>query len=47
MTIRSWLYILAKLMGDWNAIVKGRVVRRIGRRAAGRVTGRGLGRLFR
>ena len=47
MTIRSWLYFIAKLMGDVNAIVKGRVARRIGRRAAGKVTGRGLGRLFR
>lgn len=44
---RSWLYFLAKLMGDVNAVHKGRVGRRIGRRIAGKVTGRGLGKLFR
>lgn len=46
MKLRGALYWIAKLMGDWNAIRKGRVLRRIGRRAAGKVTGRGLGRLF-
>lgn len=44
---RSWLYLIAKLMGDANAVKKGRVGRRIGRRIAGRATGRFLGRLFR
>lgn len=43
---RSLLYTLAKLMGDVNAVRKGRVGRRIARRAAGKVTGRGLGKLF-
>jgi hypothetical protein len=47
MNLRSMLYKIARIMGDWNAIKKGRVARRIGRRAAGKVTGRGLGRLFR
>ncbi len=46
MKLRGWLYAIAKLMGDWNAIKKGRVARRVGRRAAGKVTGRGLGRMF-
>ena len=32
MTLRSWLYYIARLLGDWNAIAKGRVGRRIGRR---------------
>lgn len=44
---RGWLYLLAKLMGDINAIQKGRVGRRVGRRIAGKATGRGLGKLFR
>jgi hypothetical protein len=44
---RNLLYQLARLLGDVNAVGKGRVGRRIARQAAGRVTGRGLGRLFR
>lgn len=39
---RSWLYWLAKIMGDVNAVRRGRVGKRIARRAAGKVTGRGL-----
>jgi hypothetical protein len=46
MSLRGWLYQIAKLMGDVNAVQKGRVPRRIGRRIAGKVTGRMLGRLF-
>ena len=46
MTIRSLLYTLAKLMGDYNAVSKGKVGRRIARRAAGKAAGKGLGRLF-
>jgi len=45
--IRSFLYLLAKLLGDVNAVRKDRVGKRIGRRIAGKVTGRGLRRLFR
>ena len=45
--MRSFLYKLARIMGDVNAVKRGRVGRRAGRRIAGRVTGRGLGRLFR
>lgn len=44
---RSFLYWLARLMGDVNAVKRGRVGRRIGRRIAGKATGRGLGKLFR
>ena len=47
MTFRSFLYLLARLHGDLNAVKRGRVGRRVGRRIAGKVTGRGLGRLFR
>jgi hypothetical protein len=44
---RGVLYQLARLLGDVNAVRRGTVHRRIGRRYAGRVTGRGLGRIFR
>jgi hypothetical protein len=45
--LRSILYLLARLLGDVSAVRRGRVGRRIARRAAGTLTGRGLGRLFR
>ena len=44
---RGFLYLLAKLLGDFQAARKGRVGKRITRRAAGRVTGKGLRKLFR
>ena len=43
---RSFLYRLARLLGDINAVKKGRVGRRIGRRATGKATGRLFRRLF-
>jgi len=43
---RGFLYILARILGDVNAVKKGKAGRRVGRRAAGKVTGRGLGKLF-
>jgi len=43
---RGFLYTLARLLGDVNAVNKGKVGRRIARRAAGKVTGRSLGKLF-
>jgi hypothetical protein len=43
---RSLLYRLGRLLGDINAVKRGRVGRRIGRRIAGEVTGRGFRRLF-
>ncbi|KKL28098.1 hypothetical protein LCGC14_2378550 [marine sediment metagenome] len=46
MGFRSFLYTLAKLMGDVNAVKKNKVGRRAGRRVAGKITGRGLRRLF-
>lgn len=45
--MRNLLYLLARLLGDVNAIKKGRVGKRLLRRGAGRLTGQGLGRLFR
>lgn len=46
MGFRSMLYIIARLMGDVNAVKKGKVGKRIARRAAGKATGRSLGKLF-
>lgn len=45
--MRSFLYKLARLVGDVNAVQKGRVGRRAGRRVAGKVTGRAMRKLFR
>lgn len=41
--MRRLLYRLARLLGDWNAIRRGR----IGQRAANRIMGRTVGRLTR
>lgn len=43
---RGWLYWLAKILGDINAVKRGKVGKRIARRAAGKATGRGLRKLF-
>lgn len=43
---RSALYLLARLLGDVQAVKTGRVGRRILRRLAGKVTGRALGKVF-
>lgn len=45
--IRGWLYFIAKLLGDFNAVCRGRIGQRIGRRITGKLTGRWLGRFFR
>lgn len=44
---RGLLYWLARILGDFSAVKRGRVGKRIARRAAGKATGRGLGKLFR
>ena len=44
---RSFLYTLAKLLGDWNALRRGKVVSRVARRLVGKTAGRGIGRMFR
>ncbi len=46
MKARGFLYKLARIMGDVNAVKRGRVGRRVARRAAGRATGKALRRLF-
>ncbi|HHW91984.1 MAG TPA: hypothetical protein GX735_04745 [Firmicutes bacterium] len=45
---RSFLYGMARLLGDISAISKGpkATAKRIGRRVAGKATGRFLGKLF-
>lgn len=45
--LRNLLYKLARILGDVNAVKKGRVGKRVGHRVAGRATGKGLGKLFR
>ena len=45
--IRGVLHLLARLLGDAQAVRKGRVGKRVARRAAGKVTGRLFGKLFR
>ena len=47
MTLRSMLYALARLLGDVNAIEKGKAPQRVERRVAGKFMGRILGKLFR
>lgn len=43
---RNLLYRLARALGDINAVKKGKIGQRIGRRAIGRFIGQILGRLF-
>ena len=43
---RAFLYWLAKILGDVNAVRRGRVGKRITRRVAGKMTGRALRRLI-
>jgi len=46
---RNFLYQLAKLLGDWQALSSGsgkKMARRVGRRVAGKATGRALRKLF-
>jgi hypothetical protein len=46
-SFRSLLYRLGRLLGDLNAVEKGKVPQRVERRIVGRFTGRILGKLFR
>jgi len=43
---RSLLYFLARILGDVSAVQKGKVGKRIVRRAAGKATGKGFRKLF-
>lgn len=44
--IRSLLYGTARFLGDVNAVKRGKVPERIGRRIVGKATGRLIGGLF-
>ena len=49
-SFRGFLYAFAKILGDVQAVKskrKGAISRRVGRRIAGRITGKGLRKLFR
>ena len=37
---------MAKLMGDYNAVKRGKVCNRVGCRAAGKATGKAMRKLF-
>ena len=43
---RGLLYSLAKLMGDYNAVKKSKVGKRVGRQVAGKATGKAMKKLF-
>ncbi|WP_162831730.1 hypothetical protein [Halalkalibacter hemicellulosilyticus] len=43
--IRSFLYKTAKILGDINAVRRGRVKQRIKRRIFGKISGRMMGRI--
>lgn len=47
MNTRSMLYLLAKLIGDFNAFRRGRIIERVSRRITGRLSSRLLSRLHR
>lgn len=40
MSLKSWVYKLLAFSNDLNAVEKKKVTRRIGRRAAGKATGK-------
>lgn len=44
--MRSILYALARLLGDINAVKRGKVAKRVGRRAVGKLTGKLFRGLF-
>jgi hypothetical protein len=46
MSFRSFLYALAKGLGDASAVKRGQIGKRVARRAAGRVAGKALGKLL-
>lgn len=45
--IRGYLYKFARILGDLNAIEKGKIGVRIARRYTGRIIGRFLNKIFR
>jgi len=45
--LRSRMYRNAKILGDVQAVMTGQIGNRVGRRVAGKYSGRGMGRMFR
>ena len=43
---RSFLYWLAKLLGDVNAVKKGKIGKRAARRVGGKIAGKGMRKIF-
>ncbi len=43
---RGMLYLLARVLGDINAVKRGKTGERIVRRVTGRLTGKLLGKIF-
>ena len=46
MSLKSKIYKILRIWNDIDAIRKGKIGKRIGRRVVGKVTGRGIGKLF-
>lgn len=46
MRIKSLIYKLLRISNDINAIRRGKISQRIGRRVTGKITGRGMNKLF-
>lgn len=46
MGLKSWIYKLLRISNDINAVKKGKVGKRIGRRVTGRAAGKGIRKLF-
>lgn len=44
MSFKSLIYALLKVSNDINAVKKGKVKKRVGRRIAGKATGRAMGK---
>jgi hypothetical protein len=44
--MRRFLYLIARTMGDVNAVKKGKIPRRVGRRIYGKASGRLARRIF-
>lgn len=44
---RGFLYKLARILGDVEAVKKGRIGKRVGRRATGKASGKIMRKLFR
>ncbi|QKS70274.1 hypothetical protein FLK61_26295 [Paenalkalicoccus suaedae] len=46
MSLKSEIYKMLRIWNDIDAIRKGKIKQRIGRRIVGKATGRGIGKLF-